>query len=453
MSDKNIGAHFGGLSSKPNRNPVIIAIAVTFVLAIIILIWGFFYGNAQVPWPEDRTPIFPEEAYQEASDFFKSDISFTYLGHDVFASEVKALLAEDIPVNFMEILIDNLNQKYRGKAVVANCTPGGLSDTTLDTEFSRLKSAMSAKIAEQELALDQMSYWEREGAMEPLTAKKRSLRRLEDLHSFMKDGRLSFEIKFPNGKTVSEFGFVATDNLGEIRANSEGRISLHAENAKPAFKASFLKKVGVPKDNITKERLSADAERLKNIYAEGRADYKAEIGLINKQILDQRAQAREIFYKRWFAVLIQALVTYFMVWLLLIFFKIIRRKGLPHKSTFNVYFATNMTSNILRWIALGIVLLGILGLVVNLFQAIFAASISLSALMEFRAIRDFLPSFFFSSSYAFAVIGPVSQTLATVISAWGFVLFSEFTCFLSNCYHVLFEKAYKTDSVEKLKTS
>jgi hypothetical protein len=452
MSDKDVGVYFGSLSSKPNRNPVIIAIAVTFVLAIIIVIWAYFYGNAQVPWPEDRAPIFPEDAYQEASDFFKSDISFTYLGHNVIAGEVKALLTEDIPVNPVEILVDNLNQKYRGKAVVVNCTPGGLSDTTLDTEFSRLISAMNGDITEQEVALDQMSYWERGEALERLAEKKRSRRRLEDLHSFMKEGRLFFDIKFPNGKTVSEFGFVATDNLGEIRANSERRISLHAENAKPAFKAAFLKKIGVPEENIAKEKLSADAERLKNIYAEGRADFKAEIDLIKQQLSDQRARVREIFYKRWFAVLIQALVTYFMIWLLLIFFKIIRRKGLPHKSTFDVYFATNMTSIIMRWIALGIVVVGIVGLAVNLFQSIFAASISLSAAMEFRAIRNFLPSFFFSSGYAFAVISPVSQTLATVITAWGFVLCSEFICFLSNCYHVLFEKAYKTDRVKNLKT-
>ncbi len=438
----NSGIDFSKLSSKP----ALAALLVAFVLAIVIFIWGQFHGVSQVPWPEDRVPASPEKAFQEASRYFDSDLSFKFVSRAALREDARALLKEDLDVDPVPALLETWSQKYGGGPVVIENSPQSLADTAFETAAEDLKTTLAASVSQMETEIDQMMPWDRDASLEKLRAKRGVLSRIEALVAFMKEGRILAPVRFLNEQAFEGFSFVATDKLERIQEGSSSRIFFSADSARPACSASFLEKAGVPESIINEEKLKADKEQLKSFVENARPAYEALIDQIKQQIAVQRGQARTRFYDQWFPVLIQGLVTFFMLWLLLIFFRIIRRKGLPRKTTFEVYFATNVTSMILRWIALVIIALGMLGLVVALIGAIAKAGISMYAAMEYPFIYRLIPSFILGSSYVFAILNPIVQALVIAATAWGFVLWSEFVCFLSSCYHVMFEKAYKTDS-------
>lgn len=435
------------LYSKIGNNPAVAVIGVSVFLAVVILVWGFFWGVSHVKAPEGRTVVFPKEAYQEASDFFGSSKAFSYLGGAVFREEAKTILRGEITSYPVEMLIDVINRKYIGKAVVMPGVEADFSNVEYDEAYATVVSELNDEVSKQEEAIDRMMFWQRENALASLREKKDLLRRIDALNMFIKNGRMNFRIDFPNGRTADSFGFIATDSFEGINKIAGDRYVFTGRNAKPAFATTFLKEAGVPATEIDASKLKRDKDLLKNITDEARAGFQMEMKQIGKEFSEARAYARKSFYNKWFPILIRALVTFFMCWALLLYFKIIRRKGLPRKSTFEAYYATNMTSAILRWIALGIVVIGMAGLVISVIREV-SANISVSSAMEFRAIKKLLPSFLSASGYLNSIVGPITQTIGTAVSAWVFLLFAEFICFLSNCYHVLFLKAYKKNQAE-----
>lgn len=449
MSSDNAEQSRKDLYSKIGNNPAVAVIGVSLFLAVIILIWGYFRGLSLVEKPESRTGVFPKEAYQEASDFFSSARTFSYLGGAVLREEAMTILKGEIHSDPIESLVDAINRKYIGKSVVVPGATADFSNREYDEAYAAVVSGLNDEIIKREEAIDRMVFWEREDALASLRAKRILLRRIDSLYLFIKNGQLNFKIAFPNGRTSDSFGFIATDRFEGIIKNAKDSCIFTGQNARPAFTTTFLKMAGVPATDIDETKLKRDKDLLKSITEEARAAYQAELKQMGRALSEARAQARKRFYNKWFPVLIRALVTFFMCWVLILYFKVIRRKGLPRKSTFEAYFATNMTSVILRWIALGVVVIGMAGLVIGAVRAVISANISISSAMDFRAIQKLLPLFLSDSGYLGSIVGPVTQTIGTVVSAWVFLLFAEFICFLSNCYHVLFLRAYEKDQAEK----
>jgi len=118
--------------------------------------------------------------------------------------------------------------------------------------------------------------------------------------------------------------------------------------------------------------------------------------------------------------------------ILLRYYSIIRRKDLPQKTTYNVYFATNISSKIFRFIALLIVIVGMGELIVNIIVSL--ASGSLIELIKLPYISQFY--------HLTEILHPIIATISIVISSWFFVLISEWICFITNLYHISFVKTY-----------
>jgi len=151
----------------------------------------------------------------------------------------------------------------------------------------------------------------------------------------------------------------------------------------------------------------------------------------------ERAAIRAAFYHRWYQTLVLWIVSLAVLAGLWRYQVIIRRKRLPRKSTHNIYFATNTTSLLLRAVAVLVVGLGGLAIVAVMLMVLVAGQLP-ESLPLFTGLR-----------YASAALAPLALGLGAVILSWGFVLSAEFLCFLSNCYHAMFMKAYALPGGEK----
>jgi hypothetical protein len=449
MNDNNYDVDDIKIRLKSSVSPAIIAVIAAVVLSIVILIWGHFYAVSEIPWPKDFTSIFPAGAYREISEIAGPEELFAYIGPRAFREAARPLLKEDIPVDPVSTVMETLNKKYLGKAVILPSTITGFSDSSFKEAILKLRSDLNDSISKQLAAVNQLLPWDRETALDQIANKKEALTRFEQLAFFLENGRLGSPVRFPNGQIINDFEYVASKRFDGFQLSRGGSWDFKGDDPRPVLDVSFLLKAGVPDYEIDEGQLRVDKEKLQRIVLHARTEFQNEVEKTKREIADRRARARGVFYDRWYPVLIQAFVTFYMLWAFVLFFRIIRRKGLPRKSTFEVYFATNMTSIILRWIALVLVGLGMLGLVVNLLQSIFLASISISALTRIRYIKILFPQVGQVSGYLLHFITPIAQTIITIVVSWGFVLLAEYICFLSSCYHVLYEAAHKAHKGDK----
>lgn len=126
------------------------------------------------------------------------------------------------------------------------------------------------------------------------------------------------------------------------------------------------------------------------------------------------------------------LISFLMLRLLTAYYSILRRKDMRKKTTHDVYFATNTSSAVFRWIALIGVIIGIIGLFLGVLLSIIRKSYFL---VSFEA--------YFSIGFLLTRLAlPLAITAATILSTWITVLFAEYVCFVSNLYHIVFVKVY-----------
>jgi hypothetical protein len=236
------------------------------------------------------------------------------------------------------------------------------------------------------------------------------------------------------------------------------RFSLH--DAAPVLDTLFLTKAGIPLDVAEGIDFDQELGRWKAVASAAKEKHAQASAALRREAKEragrQRAVIRNSFYSRWISLLVMAFSTLVVFFYLRRYSTIIRRKGLPRKSTFEVYFSTNVTSLVLRWLALVIVFIGMVELWGFLFlQIVLSGSeipllplfntIAVPALRPLSILIQLLGAGGLIGSILYSLLAPLAIGLLAVINSWLLLLLSEYICFISNCYHVLYSLAHPKD--------
>lgn len=405
------------------------------IAVAVILIWGYFYGISQVPRPEPSIQPFQDSLYQHAGEFYIDPAEFIFIGRQTFQQEILDNLNEDIQPGAARDMAEKLAGSKR--FVVLEAIDDSIMNATITIRHDQLKGQWEKELQTLERKMEEASFFDRSTYSDQIAALRRKLEAAGNLVLLANNLRVKSRVSLPYENKIGDFRFVA-GTLDGILFLGNYQYVFRFSDGRPVTTRKFLEKAGVPELVLADVKLNDDADLLKSIKKEDFNKYAYELkrmeDRISAQIGPEREFHRNKFYKKWFMILVMALISYLMLRILLWYYTLIRRKGLPKKTTHEVYFATNTSSLALRIIALIIVVLGIVWLGVNLALVIFAET------SRYEFVADL--------GFWYGVVAPVATVIFTVVLSWSFVLWSEFICFLSNCYHVLFVKAYE-DRKEK----
>jgi hypothetical protein len=186
-------------------------------------------------------------------------------------------------------------------------------------------------------------------------------------------------------------------------------------------------------------KLENDNESHKAIVNAEIENWKQLRDAYKARVKEQRSMVRDRFYAKWYGVLMNLLLSFFMFRFLLYYYSLIQRKGLPQKSTNEVYFAINTSAKIFRWIAMFSVIVGIITLLFNMLKLVFSSSMSSS--LPFIGISI--------GSFMYRALTPVIITITTIIATWVTVLIAEHLCLISNLCHISFLKVYGEEILDQ----
>jgi|GEM_PF-2774401 len=434
MENQDKKTFFRSFISIVNKNSITRIITIITFLSILILIYGFFYARFEVPFPDENLPVFPKEQYQDASDVFKDEKQISIIGLEQFNSAFEHLWSSDkIFTNPLNEISNYLSREYQNKLVLFRSFEKSFFSPTIQNKYDQIKNRLNNELDSLN-SLTVTSYWDRN----KISEIQRDLRNLEAMKEMTLNFKVESQVTFPYSNkneifnfTMGQFGYLTTGN----KANSFVYKSADYKSKPlyPVVNSKMIERSGLKITSEDKELLKNDDRKLENIVAEDfkkfKEIYNKSYDEISSYVSIQRSNVRSAFYEKWFSILILVISTILVQFLLFKYAAILRRKGLPRKSTYQVYFSTNTTSLILRWIAITITYLGILYLGLLLIIKIFTLDYSVIYLI--RPIGVWL-----------SIISPIISGLSIVVITWLFVLLSEFICFLSNCYHISFTKVY-----------
>jgi hypothetical protein len=425
---------------KVNKKFLKVGFCVVVFFIFLILIWGQFYGVSKVRWPKEKLPVFPEKEYKSASEYYKSVEKATFIGKEDIQKIISDILdAESIGREPLDRVFRNLNEKYEDKFIIFRNISESIVTDVLEKRSKELIKMYTFKkdSLEMNTTYKNSTYRRKHRS---LTAQLQSY---NGIYKFLNYCSITPQVLHKNEfiEDWDSFEIVAGPFGAFTQGEKENQYVYQSEKGKTVVKKDFLKKAGLSKSELKDIKLKSDEKKFKEIkkkhknkFNEERKKIKEEIG---KEIGSKRKAIRSDFYGRWYATLILAVVTIFMLSVLNWYYAIIRRKGLPKRSTHEIYFATNMTSLILRWFSLVIVIFGMIQLLLDLFFIVF----------KFHSFG--YANIFGYFGFVYAFLAPILTTVSVIVFSWFIVLDSEFICFLSNCYHVLFVKA--VGEPEKLK--
>ena len=428
---------FGNKLKSVKEKHIQAIIVGALITAMIILIWGYFHAIAEVPWPKETFPEFPGTAYQSAGKYYKSQKTFEIVDEASMNKWLQESLESGDRYSSGDLDALIAKQLMGKHVLVKPFSKLPLSDT-IKNKIKDIKNDFQLEMKQLEKEYENTSYyWEKQRIHRELNALKQRAEQAEKSLSSISKSQLICSLKFPYTGEAQTFNLMV-GKFKRVNRLDENTLNLELEEGRPVLSQSFLKKI--PKSQYTglEKQLEKDEDRLSDILSKAKKEYKKQKEVhedqIRASITPRRSRVREFFYTKWYSILIMTFVSLLMAVLLYLYYTIIRRKGIPKKSTHHVYFATNTTSRILRYMALAIVILGFFVLLINIVLTISSRNI------PFAVIRDI--------SFVFGIVTPIWTTLMTVVFSWTFVLWSEFTCFISNCFHVVFIKAYQ-DSGKK----
>lgn len=386
--------------------------------SVVILIWGYFYSVHKVQW---KKPDFPTQIYENASDKYKKLEDINIVNYQDFQKAILNAISNKEKTITISDILHQITKSYTSKMILFQQINPPLKNIQIKQKYDESKNEIVKKM-EQET-----DYWKRRNL-------NSMLNNYDKLLEFAQNAKITAHIDFPRSKNISSrhresFSFVA----GQFTRFDSHRYEFYCIGKfRPVVKKRFIKESGMTITDDIKEQLKQNENKLEKIEDKSETEFKTNVKNLKKKISYRRGRYRKNFYSRWFSTLALIIISFFMYRILRRYFSIIRRKDLPKKTTHDVYFATNTTSNIFRWIALTVVILGILGLIINALTAIISGELT-----------RFIPiPLFHSSLFLYKVLHPIFSTISTVIASWIFVLIAEQICFVSNLYHIVFEKVY-----------
>jgi hypothetical protein len=420
-------------------------------IALIILVWGFFHARAKVPYPADSRLEFPIDSYATASERFSEPSGCQLLDQAYFTKKAIAMLGQEMTSDPVRELLTATIEELREKLVVVRKghNPGGNFQVLYEGRKAELEQAASSL----ESQIESTDYYSGQELREQLRKTRIQSSGLEGLKSFLSGldlkcdlGELPYTDNPPDIQMIGGF-------LMSVTRDAKFRL----RDAAPVLEKSFLTKAGIPAEALEGIDLDKDKESWEELLSEAKKKHKQETQAlraeIDRQVSQRREAVRNEFYSHWLGLLLMAFSTLCTYFALKRYYRIISRKGLPRKSSFEIYFATNMTSQILRWLALVIVVIGMIQLWGFLLLQILQGESEIPLLPLFNLMAGIvLPSLMglvrliaagnLITTFLFCLLAPVALGLLTVLQSWFVLLLSEFICFVSNCYHVLYNMAH-----------
>jgi len=408
---------------------------VVFFFLILILLWGWFYGIYKAPWPEQTTKMasFPEGDYLPASEYYNlkkvSYLDLTQILNDKFDKFIDIIVANPKSTKVSKIVFSVLNNIYVDKKslIVVKKTDASKFDqnklSILNSKIKKYKKSVDSL----NIIISEKSYFERSKYIKEKESYEKKYTKLIKFRIFLTNYEVIPQVYYSYTKRYIPYTFVAGRYKNLL--TEKDQYIFTTKSVKPVFNSSLLENAGASFDEDAIDNEESNFEKTVELHE---SDYEKKkdsvISKIDKVISAKRSTIRMRFYNKWFSIYINFIVSYYLFLLLREYYKIIRRKGLPKKGTHEIYFATNTTSKVFRWLALIGIKLGQFLLVIYLLILLFSSN------LPFKIVRiDSLWSGF---------VNPTIFVVLVIIMTWGLILQSEFFCFVSNIYHLFFEKAY-----------
>ena len=401
-------------------------------IAIFIFFLGFIVSWIKIEFPKKMLPKFEQSKYFSASEAYKSPENILYFN----IKEIQDYIEEkytngEITKDASNILVQDVLNKYDGKTVIIQNLEGDFINDKIKTLYNEKIEEFKSKKDSAKNAFNNSYYKERSKWRDMYYEYDNKIKYLETFYQFVEGIGIQSTVHFPERNINQNFNYT----VGKFKIENQGSSKLiMCENSRAIISDEFLTKTKIPKEYISKELLDADREIFKDIKSKEEESFdirKSQVKeTLKKTTKNNRKRFRGNFYFKWYANLLSLITSIVSILLLFKYFKIIQRKGLPKKSTYNVYFATNVSSLIFRWIALIVILVGGLHIFLDFLFGLFKS--------EVLGTFSFLPGFGFLHS----LVAPFLTIIAAVVASWIFVVHSEFICFLSNVYHIVFIKSH-----------
>lgn len=424
---------------------------VTAIIAALILVLGYFHSRAKVPFPTDPRLEFPADLYASASERFTQPAGCKLVDQAYFTKKAIALLEQEIPADPAREIVTSTFNELREKLVIVRLgrSTGG--------NFQVLYNARKADLENKARALESRTRTSSYGGGYEARAERNKIRLqsagLEALRRFLAELDLKCDLgDLPYTDIPPNIQLVCGYLTGLSRD-----MKFTLRNPAPVLDSGFLTKAGIPVDAVDgvdfNKELGTWGEMLAKAKEKHRQASMALQAKLEQEVRRQREAVRSAFYFRWYGLLLMAFSTVCTFFGLKHYFQIIRRKGLPRKSSFDIYFSTNVTSLILRWVALVIVVIGMIELWGFLLLQVFLreGNIPLSPLFNTIAalvlptvsgLVGLLAAGKIIALILYSLLTPIALGLLTVLQSWVVLLLSEYICFVSNCYHVLYGLAH-----------
>lgn len=414
---------FVGYVSKINYKYYLLALSF---FTIVILIWGFFYSISEVKW--DR-PSFPSEVFQTASNKYSRLREVDIIDREYLQKEIVAALSDRQNIVTISTIFNKVIENNKNKTVCFKQVNIPLSNQQINLVYEQSKSYVQEKFENADSISERRHYMN-------------LLANYDNLISFANEGRVLVRVSFPQSDLIPRIDTETyTVAIGSITRYRQDRMSIYYEgDFVPATNRRFLSRLNVQLDSDEIQNIERDQNKINDLEQKARSHFNENLNRSRQRIREQRAGVRKQFYERWFSTLFAVLMSILMVNILKRYFSILRRKNLPKKDTHGIYFATNTTSLVFRWISLLVVIIGIINIIINAITQVFTATPT-----------HLIPvPFIYGVSFLYTLLTPVIMTVSTIIASWIFVLTSEYICFISNVYHIAFKYTYRKNTDDNI---
>ena len=423
-------------------------------LLVLLLILGSIYAGTKVKMSDESGLEFPSSLYATASERYPQPMGVTMLDQAYFAKKIFTMLSGEAGPDPVRQLVNGTLSELKDGLVVVR--PGRFEGGSFQAVYENSRSDLEKEIEDLTSQLRGFYRNDFESIRAKLNQKRLQLNAWESFQSFLSNANIRCDLgNLPYANDRPAVSLIAGRLEGITR---DLRVTLR--DAAPVLDTVFLTKAGISLDILEGIDLDQELARWKATLTAAKDRHGKESAAlrreVEKRVAQQRAVIRNRFYSRWISLLAMAFSTLVVFFCLKRYSGIIRRKGLPRTSTFEIYFTTNVTSLVLRWMALIIVFIGMVELWGFLLLQILLSGSKLPLLPLFNTIAipvlrplsvliQLLGAGGVVASILFSLLAPAALGLLAVIQSWLLLLLSEYACFIGNCYHVLYHLARPKD--------
>lgn len=420
-------------------------------LTLLILVWGYFHARSKVPYPADSGLDFPADRFVTADERFTEQKGIVLLDSRYFTKKAISMLENEIARNPVRELLTNTHDELRNSVVIVR--QGKSASGNFQLLYEGRKNELEQNINSLKNQIENADYYSGYELRAQLSKSQSQLSRLDALKTFLSELNVKYDFSdLPYTDSPPNIQLIC----GHLE-NLSQNVVIKLRDAAPVIDKKFIAKAGIADDVIAGIDFREEKKIWKETVSAAKEKHEQATLPIRKEIYqrvnEQRGAIRNTFYTHWFGLLLMAFSTLCTYFALKRYYRIISRKGLPRKTSFEIYFATNMTSQILRWLALVIVVIGMIQLWGYLLLQVFQAETDIPILPLFNILAGLiLPSLIglvklmaagdLITTLLFCLLAPVALGFLTVLQSWFVLLLSEFICFVSNCYHILYNMAH-----------